>query len=80
LPSQFHQNIKHPALPEGLLWSLLNQVCNMLNLKSMVLILVIVAAIAVIFFFFVVPKLPTDFIQVLMTNRLAMHEFSKLVF
>ena len=52
----------------------------MLNLKSMVLILVIVAAIAIIFFFFVVPKLPADFIQILMTNRLAVHELSELVF
>ena len=52
----------------------------MLNVKSIVTMLVIVAAIAVIFVFFVLPKLPADFIQIFMTNRLALHEFSKLVF
>jgi hypothetical protein len=52
----------------------------MLNVKSMVLILVIVAAIAVIFFVLVLTRLPADFIQILMTNRLAVHELSELVF
>jgi hypothetical protein len=46
----------------------------------MVLILVIVAAIAVIFFVLVLTRLPVDFIQILMTNRLAVHELSELVF
>jgi hypothetical protein len=52
----------------------------MLNVKSMVLILVIVAVIAVIFFFFVLTRLPADFIEILMTNRLAVHELFELMF
>jgi hypothetical protein len=51
----------------------------MLNLKSMVLILVIVAAIAIIFFFFVVPKLPADFIQVLMMQVSAVKSFKVIL-
>jgi len=52
----------------------------MLNVKSIVLILVIVAVIAVIIFFFVLTRLPADFIEILMINRLAVHELSELMF
>jgi hypothetical protein len=53
---------------------------NMLDIKSIDLILVIVAVIAVIFFFFVLTRLPADFIEILMINRLAVHELSELMF
>jgi hypothetical protein len=46
----------------------------MLNVKSIVLILVIVIVLAVLFFFFVLTRVPTDLIQILMSNGLAMHE------
>jgi hypothetical protein len=46
----------------------------MLNVKSIVLILVILVVLAVLFFFFVLTRVPVDFIQILMSNGLAMHE------
>ena len=47
---------------------------NMLNVKSIVLILVVVIVLAVLFFVFVLTRAPADFIQILMSNGLAMYE------
>jgi hypothetical protein len=41
---------------------------NMLNVKSIVLILVIVIVLAVLFFFLVLPRVPADFIQNLISS------------
>jgi hypothetical protein len=46
----------------------------MLNVKSIVLILVVVIVLAVLFFVFVLTRAPADFIQILMSNGLAMYE------
>jgi len=43
----------------------------MLNVRSIVLILVIVIVLAVVFFLFVLTRVPTDLIQILTSNGLA---------
>ena len=45
----------------------------MLNVKSIVLILVVVILLAVLFFVFVLTRAPADFIQILMSNGLAIY-------